>query len=86
LNICLLELAFRLTELLAKRPSVEEISTKLEVLEFEHESLQKSLKESHENETKLKKELEEKHAKEMAEMVEKLKNSNNRVENSGIQA
>jgi chromosome segregation ATPase len=74
-----LELAFRLTELLAKRPSIDEISAKLEVLESKHESLQQSLKESHERETKLKKELEENHTQEMTEMAEKLKNSNNRV-------
>jgi hypothetical protein len=70
------ELAFRLTELLAKRPSVDEISAKLEVLESKHESLQKSLKESHKRETKTKKELEEKHAPAMEEMAEKLKTSN----------
>ncbi|KAK1666404.1 hypothetical protein QYE76_054563 [Lolium multiflorum] len=66
-------------ELLAKRPSIDEICAKLQVLESEHESLQQSLKESHENETKLKTELEDKHAQEMSEMAEKLKNSNNIV-------
>jgi septal ring factor EnvC (AmiA/AmiB activator) len=79
LNIFVLELAFCLTEFLAKRPSIDEISAKLQVLESEHESLQQSLKESHEDEYKLKKELEDKHAQEMSEMAEKLKNSNNRV-------
>jgi seryl-tRNA synthetase len=74
-----LNFSFRLRDLLAQRPSIDEISTKLKVLESEHESLQISLKESHENETKMKKELEDKHAKEMSEMAEKLKNSNNRV-------
>jgi hypothetical protein len=38
------EIAFRLTELLAKHPSIDEISAKLEVLESENESLQQSLK------------------------------------------
>jgi Fe2+ transport system protein B len=79
LNTFVLELAFRLTELLAKRPSIDEIFAKLQVLESEHESLQKFLKESHENETKLKKDLQDKHAQEMSEMAEKLKNSNSRV-------
>jgi hypothetical protein len=73
------ELAFHLIELLAKRPSVDEISAKLEVLESEHESLKQSLKESHERETKTKKELEEKHPQAMAEVAEKLKISNNRI-------
>ncbi|KAK1680062.1 hypothetical protein QYE76_040910 [Lolium multiflorum] len=66
-------------ELLAKRPSIDKISAKLEVLESEHESLQQSLKESQERETKMKKELEDKHAQAMTEMAEKLKTSNNRV-------
>jgi hypothetical protein len=55
------ELAFRLTELLPNRPSIDEISAKLTVLETEHESLQQTLKESYERETRTKKELEEKH-------------------------
>jgi hypothetical protein len=42
-------------------------------------SLQQSLKECHEHETKTKNELEEKHAETMSEMAEKLKTSNNRV-------
>ncbi|KAK1692029.1 hypothetical protein QYE76_008726 [Lolium multiflorum] len=66
-------------DLLAKRPSIDDISAKLKVLETEHESLQTSLKEFYENETKMKKELEDKHAKEMSEMAEKLKDSNRRV-------
>jgi phage host-nuclease inhibitor protein Gam len=69
---------FHLTDLLAKRPSIGDISTKLKVLETEHESLQASLKEYYENETKMKKELEDKHAKEMSEMTEKLKDSTKR--------
>jgi hypothetical protein len=46
-------------------------------LESEHESVQQSLKKSHERENKLKNELEERHAQEMMEMAERLKNSNN---------
>jgi hypothetical protein len=48
-------------------------------LETEHESLQASLKDSYEIETKMKKELEDKHAEAMSEMAEKLKNNNARV-------
>ncbi|KAK1648048.1 hypothetical protein QYE76_065853 [Lolium multiflorum] len=66
-------------EQLAKRPSIDDISAKLKVLESKHESLKQSLKESHESETKTKKELEDKHAQGMAEMAEKLKTCNNRV-------
>jgi glutamate racemase len=73
------ELAFRLTEKLASRPSIDEISAELEVLKSEHASLQQSLQESLEKETKTKKKLEEKHAQAMAEMAEKLKNSQHRV-------
>jgi chromosome segregation ATPase len=73
------ELGFRLTEKLASRPSIDAISAELEVLKSEHASLQQSLKESHEKETKTKKELEENHAQAMSEMAEKLKTSNNRV-------
>jgi Fe2+ transport system protein B len=74
-----LELAFRLTEQLAKRPSVDALAAKLKALESKHESLQQSLKESHERETRNKKELEEKHAQAMSEMAEKLKASNSRA-------
>lgn len=70
------ELAFRLTEKLANRPSIDAISAKLEVLKSEHASLQQSLKESHEKETRTKNELEEKHAQAMSELAEKLKTSN----------
>lgn len=66
-------------DILAKRPSIDDLSAKLQVLETEHESLQASLNESYENETKMKKELEDKHAKEMSEMAEKLKDSYKRV-------
>ncbi|KAK1660623.1 hypothetical protein QYE76_048782 [Lolium multiflorum] len=66
-------------ELLANRPSIDEISARLTVLETEHESLQQSLKESYERETRTKKELEEKHTQAMMEMAEKLKASNSRA-------
>jgi microcystin degradation protein MlrC len=49
------------------------------VLKSEHASLQQSLKESHEKDTKTKKELEEKHALAMVKMAEKLKASQQRV-------
>ena len=73
------ELAFRLTEKFASLPSIDDLSAQLEVLKTERTSLQQSLKESHERETKTKKELEEKHAQAMAEMAEKLKTSQQRV-------
>jgi Fe2+ transport system protein B len=73
------KLAFRLTEKFASLPSIDDISAELEVLKSEQTSLQQSLKESHEKETKTKKELEEKHAQAMAEMAEKLKASQQRV-------
>jgi uncharacterized protein YPO0396 len=73
------ELAFRLIELLAKHPSIDDISAKLKVLETVHESTQQYLKESHERETRTKKELEEKHTQAMMEMAEKLKASNSRA-------
>ncbi|KAK1613162.1 hypothetical protein QYE76_036835 [Lolium multiflorum] len=70
-------------DLLTKCPSVDEISAKLKTLEAEHESLQNTLKESHENEIKLKKELEDKHVQAMSVMAEKLKASNKRVNTLG---
>ncbi|KAM0906072.1 hypothetical protein ACQ4PT_017027 [Festuca glaucescens] len=66
-------------ELLAKRPSVDDISAKLKMLEAMHESVQASLNESQENETKLKKELEAKHALAMVELEKKLKVSDEKV-------
>jgi chromosome segregation ATPase len=69
----------RLTEQLAKRPSIDAISAELEVLKTEHASLEKFLKESSEKETKAKKELEEKHAYAMSELAKKLKTSNQRI-------
>jgi hypothetical protein len=71
--------AFRLTEQLAKRPSIDDISAELEVLKTEHASLKNFLKESSEKETKENRELEEKHAKAMSELAEKLKSSNQRI-------
>jgi uncharacterized coiled-coil protein SlyX len=64
---------FCVRELLAKRPSVDEISAQLKTLHAEHESLQATLKESQLNETKPKKELETKHEQAMSELREKLK-------------
>jgi hypothetical protein len=69
-------LAFRLAELLAKRPSIDDLSAELEVLKAEHSSLKNFLKESSEKETKEKKEHEAKHAKDMSDLAEKLKTSN----------
>jgi glutaredoxin 2 len=74
-----LNLAFRLTEEFAKRPSVDSISAELEVLKAEHASLQNFLKESAEKETKAKKVLEEKHLKSTSELAEKLKTSHQRI-------
>ncbi|KAK1648167.1 hypothetical protein QYE76_065972 [Lolium multiflorum] len=59
-------------EEIAKRPSIDALSTQLEVLKAENESLKKFLKESSEKETKKKKELVEKHAQEMADLDDKL--------------
>ena len=70
---------FRLSEQLAKRPSVDELAAELEVLKAEHDSLQEFLKESSEKETREKKELEEKHARDIAELADKLKRSNTRI-------
>lgn len=80
------DLAFRLTEQLAKRPSIDSISAELEVLKAEHASLQNFFKESTEKETKAKRELEEKHVQAMSELAEKLKASNQRVKNLVSQA
>jgi predicted RNase H-like nuclease (RuvC/YqgF family) len=74
-----LKLILHVPDLLTKRPSVDEISAILKTLEAEHESLQNTLKESHEIEIKLKKELEDKHVQAMSVMAEKLKASNKRV-------
>ncbi|KAM0851416.1 hypothetical protein ACQ4PT_052436 [Festuca glaucescens] len=71
--------------LLTSRPSVDEISAKLKMLEAEHESVQASLKESQANEIKLKKELEAKHALATAELEKKLKESDERVKSLSSQ-
>jgi hypothetical protein len=70
---------FRLSEQLAKNPSVDELSAELEVLKAEHDSLQEFLKESTEKETREKKEQEEKHAQAIAELNDKLNKSNTRI-------
>jgi hypothetical protein len=51
-------LCFRLPEQLAKKPTIDELSAKLEVLQAEHDSLKEFLKKSFEKETKEKKERE----------------------------
>ncbi|KAK1662994.1 hypothetical protein QYE76_051153 [Lolium multiflorum] len=66
-------------ELLAKRPSVDDISAQLKTPQVKHESLQATHKESQLNETILKKKLETKHEPAMSELREKLKISDNRV-------
>ncbi|KAK1650920.1 hypothetical protein QYE76_068725 [Lolium multiflorum] len=78
--ITLLEICLKNNEeQLAKRPSIDSISTELEVLKTEHASLEKFLKESSEKETMAKKELEEKHAQAISELAKKLKTSNQRI-------
>jgi ElaB/YqjD/DUF883 family membrane-anchored ribosome-binding protein len=67
---------FRLSEQLAKRPSVDELSAELEVLKDGHDSLQEFLKEYSEKETDKKNEVEEKHAQAIADLTDKLKKSN----------
>jgi RNA polymerase-binding transcription factor DksA len=62
-----------------KRPTIDALSTKIQVLEAENETLKNFLKESSEKETKEKKELSEKHSREMAELADKLKKSQQRV-------
>ena len=62
-----------------KRPTIDALSAKVQVLEAENETLKNFLKESSEKETKEKKELSEKHSREMAELADKLKKSQQRV-------
>nr|XP_051211968.1 uncharacterized protein LOC127329498 [Lolium perenne] len=69
----LLLLENRLKEETAKRPAVDAMSTKIQVLEAENESLKNFLKESSEKEAK------EKHTRDMAELADKLKKSQQRV-------
>ncbi|KAK1653032.1 hypothetical protein QYE76_070837 [Lolium multiflorum] len=65
---------------IAKRPSIDSLSAKIEVLEAENETLKKFLKESSEEESKKKKELLEKHAQELSDLAEKLKKSQQRIQ------
>ncbi|KAK1678939.1 hypothetical protein QYE76_039787 [Lolium multiflorum] len=65
---------------IAKRPSIDSLSAKIEVLEAENESLKKFLKESSEEETKKRKELLEKHAQELSDLAEKLKKGHQRIQ------
>ncbi|KAK1668484.1 hypothetical protein QYE76_056643 [Lolium multiflorum] len=67
-------------EEIAKRPSIDTLSAKVEVLEAENESLKNFLKESSEEETKKRKELLEKHAQEVSDLAKKLKESQQRVQ------
>ncbi|KAK1611410.1 hypothetical protein QYE76_035083 [Lolium multiflorum] len=64
----------------AKRPTIDALAAKVEVLEAENESLKKFLKESSEEETKKKKELLEKHTQELSDLAEKLKKSQQRIQ------
>ncbi|KAK1649921.1 hypothetical protein QYE76_067726 [Lolium multiflorum] len=74
-----LRLETRLKEETDKRPTIDALSAKIQVLEAENETLKNFLKESSEKETKEKKELSEKHSREMAELADKLKKSHQRV-------
>ncbi|KAK1631011.1 hypothetical protein QYE76_005326 [Lolium multiflorum] len=65
---------------IAKRPSIDSLSAKIEVLEAENKTLKKFLKESSEEESKKKKELLEKHAQELSDLAEKLKKSQQRIQ------
>ena len=80
MTILTLFLKFRVPDEVAKRPSIDSLSAKIEVLEAENESLKKFLKESSEGETKKKKELLEKHARELSDLAEKLKKSQQRIQ------
>ncbi|KAK1573103.1 hypothetical protein QYE76_008314 [Lolium multiflorum] len=65
---------------IAKRPSIDALSAKVEVLEAENKSLKNFLKESSDEETKKRKELLEKHAQEVSDLAEKLKKSQQRIQ------
>ncbi|KAK1617989.1 hypothetical protein QYE76_023506 [Lolium multiflorum] len=67
-------------EEIAKRPSIDALSAKVEVLEAENESLKNFMKESSDEENKKRKELLEKHAQEVSDLAEKLKRSHQRVQ------
>jgi Fe2+ transport system protein B len=71
---------FRLTEEISKRPAIDAMSAKIQVLEAENESLKNFLKESSTEEAKKKKELLEKHTQDMADLADKLKRSQQRVQ------
>ncbi|KAK1653416.1 hypothetical protein QYE76_071221 [Lolium multiflorum] len=64
----------------AKRPSIDDLSAKIKVLEAENESLKNFMKESSVEENKKRKELLEKHAQEVSDLAEKLKKSHQRVQ------
>ncbi|KAK1681591.1 hypothetical protein QYE76_042439 [Lolium multiflorum] len=66
-------------EEIAKRPSIDDLSAQVKVLEAENESLKKFLKESSEEETKKRKELTDKHIQEVSDLAENLKKIQNRV-------
>ncbi|KAK1618414.1 hypothetical protein QYE76_023931 [Lolium multiflorum] len=65
---------------IAKRPSIDSLSAKIEVLKAENESLKNFLKESSEEEAKKKKELLERHTQELSDLAEKLKKSQQRIQ------
>ncbi|KAK1649102.1 hypothetical protein QYE76_066907 [Lolium multiflorum] len=67
-------------EEIAKRPSIDDLSAKVEVLEAENESLKNFMKESSDEENKKRKELLEKHAQQVSDLVEKLKKSHQRIQ------
>ncbi|KAK1614880.1 hypothetical protein QYE76_020397 [Lolium multiflorum] len=67
-------------EEIAKRPSIDDLSAKIKVLEAENESLKNFTKESSAEENKKRKELLEKHSQEVSDLAEKLKKSHQRVQ------
>ncbi|KAK1648886.1 hypothetical protein QYE76_066691 [Lolium multiflorum] len=67
-------------EEIAKRPSIDDLSAKVEVLKAENESLKNFMKESSDEENKKRKELMEKHAHEVSDLAEKLKKSHQRIQ------
>jgi predicted nuclease with TOPRIM domain len=73
-------LYFRVPEENAKRPSIDDLSAKIKVLEAEAESLKNFMNESSAEENKKRKELLEKHAQEVSDLAEKLKKSHQRVQ------
>jgi hypothetical protein len=71
-------------EEIAKRPSIDALSAKVEVLEAENESLKKFLKESSEEESKKRKEVSDKHIQEISNLAENLKKSQQRVKTLAV--